>query len=314
MHMKEENRQTVLIVDDSLLICEQIKAALKEEDISLWEAHSGQEAVEQLKRCRPDLILLDVVLPDTDGYELYNHLKDGSPKDSVIIFLTSKSSDEDVVRGFSMGACDYIKKPFVKKELQSRIHAHLAQKKQRDELDRQNRELRDSMEKLNYMAYRDGLTGLYNRRYVVGDLLEDVRCCTAGDVETVFVMADIDDFKLVNDTYGHDAGDMALICIANILEDNCRNHRVVRWGGEEFLMILFRVTLEEAYEISEKVRRQVEQFVIPYGAEGFSCTMTLGLHVFKPQEALEEGISCADKALYHGKRNGKNQSVWYESL
>ena len=109
MHMKEENRQTVLIVDDSLLICEQIKAALKEEDISLWEAHSGQEAVEQLKRCRPDLILLDVVLPDTDGYELYNHLKDGSPKDSVIIFLTSKSSDEDVVRGFSMGACDYIK-------------------------------------------------------------------------------------------------------------------------------------------------------------------------------------------------------------
>ena len=168
MHMKEENRQTVLIVDDSLLICEQIKAALKEEDISLWEAHSGQEAVEQLKRCRPDLILLDVVLPDTDGYELYNHLKDGSPKDSVIIFLTSKSSDEDVVRGFSMGACDYIKKPFVKKELQSRIHAHLAQKKQRDELDRQNRELRDSMEKLNYMAYRDGLTGLYNRRYVVG--------------------------------------------------------------------------------------------------------------------------------------------------
>ena len=213
-----------------------------------------------------------------------------------------------------MGACDYIKKPFVKAELQSRIHAHLLQKKQKDELDRQNRELRNSMEKLNYMAYRDGLTGLYNRRYVVGDLLEDMRSCGKEAVETVFAMVDIDDFKRVNDTYGHDAGDMALVCIANILESNCREHRVVRWGGEEFLIILFNVTVDEAFDICERIRRQVEQFVVPYGKEWFSCTITLGLHVFKPHEALEECISCADKALYYGKRNGKNQGVWFEDL
>ncbi|MFR5011811.1 MAG: GGDEF domain-containing protein [Acutalibacteraceae bacterium] len=107
-------------------------------------------------------------------------------------------------------------------------------------------------------------------------------------------------------------GDMALVCIANILESNCRRHRVVRWGGEEFLLILFNVTKDEAYELSEKVRRQVEQFVIPYGDKGFSCTMTLGLHIFHEQEGLEEGIGCADKALYYGKRHGKNQSVWYK--
>lgn len=310
--MSMDEKQTILIVDDSLLICKQIKTALKEESIIICEAHSGLEAQEQLRQCQPDLILLDVVLPDADGYELYKILQDLDHKNAVIIFLTSRSSDEDVVKGFSMGACDYIKKPFVKKELQSRIRAHLIQKKQRDDLDRQNRELRNNMEKLNYMAYRDGLTGLYNRRYVVGDLMEDMRSCGQDEVKTVFIMADIDDFKQVNDTYGHDAGDMALVCIANILESNCRRHRVVRWGGEEFLLILFNVTKDEAYELSEKVRRQVEQFVIPYGDKGFFCTMTLGLHIFHEQEGLEEGIGCADKALYYGKRHGKNQSVWYK--
>lgn len=307
-----DNRQTIMIVDDSLLICEQIKSALKEEDIIICEAHTGREATERLRQCQPDLILLDVVLPDADGYELYGILKEGNQNNAIIIFLTSKSSDEDVVKGFSMGACDYIKKPFVKKELQSRVHSHLLQKKQKDELDRQNRELRDSMEKLNYMAYRDGLTGLYNRRYVVGDLMEDMRSNGHEEIKTVFVMADIDDFKKVNDTYGHDAGDMALVCIANILETNCRRHRVVRWGGEEFLLILFNVTSDEAFALSDRVRQQVEQFVMPYGSTGFSCTMTLGLHVFR--ENVEESISCADQALYYGKRHGKNQCVWFEDI
>lgn len=312
--MVEDVKQTILIVDDSRLICEQIKSALKEEEVTICEAYDGREAVERLRQCQPDLILLDVVLPDTNGYELYSVLKSESTRDAIIIFLTSKSSDEDVVRGFSIGAGDYIKKPFTKKELQSRIHSHLIQKKQRDELDKQNRELRSSMEKLNYMAYRDGLTGLYNRRYVVGDLMEDIRSSGQSGENTVFIMADIDDFKLINDTYGHDAGDMALVCIANILEVNCRRHRVIRWGGEEFLIILFKVTLEEAYQLSENVRRQVERFVIPNEKGGFSCTMTLGLHIFRDQESMEESINCADKALYYGKRNGKNQSVWYENI
>ena len=118
--MSMDEKQTILIVDDSLLICEQIKTALKEESIIICEAHSGLEAQEQLRQCQPDLILLDVVLPDADGYELYKILQDLDHKNAVIIFLTSRSSDEDVVKGFSMGACDYIKKPFVKKELQSR--------------------------------------------------------------------------------------------------------------------------------------------------------------------------------------------------
>ena len=217
-----------------------------------------------------------------------------------------------MVKGFSKGACDYIKKPFVRGELLSRVHTHLLIKKQKDDLNRQNRELRTNMERLNYMAFRDGLTGLYNRRYVVGDLMDDIRDHNREKTRNVLILADIDDFKKINDTYGHDAGDQALVCIANILEGFCRRHKVVRWGGEEFLIILFDVTEEEAFRISESIREEVEHFPFFYDNTEFTCTLTLGLHTYHELEGIEESISCADKALYKGKRSGKNCSIWYE--
>ena len=260
------------------------------------------------------MILLDVVLPDVEGYDLFSKLKEQDNSNAAIIFLTSKDKDEDVVKGFSIGACDYIKKPFVQGELRSRVNAHLKLKEQQDELARQNKELRSNMEKLNFMAFRDGLTGLYNRRYVVGDLLEEMRSAEPDDKKNVLIMADIDDFKHINDTYGHDAGDMALVCLANILEGICRDHKVIRWGGEEFLIALFDVTVDEAYALSESIRREVEEFKIFHGEQEFSMTITLGLHVYQEEEGIEESIQCADKALYQGKRSGKNRSVWYESI
>lgn len=311
--MDNDKGQIVLAVDDSLLICRQIKMALKEMPVFLCEAHSGEEAVQMVEQYQPDLILLDVVLPDTDGYELFGRLKAADKNDAVIMFLTSKDKDDDVVKGFAMGACDYIKKPFVQGELQSRVAAHLQLKRQKDELNRMNRELISNMEKLNYMAFRDGLTGLYNRRYVVGDLMEDIRNCRKKEMKNVLILADIDDFKKINDTYGHDAGDMTLVCVANILEENCRDHKVVRWGGEEFLIVLFDVTEEEAFRISEKIRRDIESFPIYHGEQPFSCTITLGLHVYQEQLGVEENVNCADQALYCGKRSGKNVSIWYKN-
>lgn len=311
--METIDRQIVLAVDDSLLICQQIKTALaKEAQIFLCEAHSGAEAIDMVKKYQPDLILLDVVLPDADGYDLITKLKEADKNNASIIFLTSKDKDEDVIHGFSKGACDYIKKPFAQGELSSRVRLHLTTKKQKDELDRQNRQLRDSMEKLNYMAFRDGLTGLYNRRYVVGDLVEDIRHPNAK--HNVLILADIDDFKKINDTYGHDAGDMALVCIANIMEATCRDYKVIRWGGEEFLIVLFGVTEQEAYAISEKIRQDVEQFQIFHETGNFSCTLTLGLHKYCDEEGIEESIGYADRALYYGKRHGKNCSVWYDMI
>lgn len=312
--MDNNSTGIVLVVDDSLLICKQIVSALREEPLIIVEAHNGQEAVDMVRQHQPDLILLDVVLPDTDGYTLITSLKAADKNEAAIVYLTSKDKDEDVIRGFSLGACDYIKKPFAKGELKSRVHAHLAIKRQKDELNRQNKELRNNMEKLNYMAFRDGLTGLYNRRYVVGDLIDDMHVHKKEKRENVLILADIDDFKKVNDTYGHDAGDMALVCIANILEGACRDHRVVRWGGEEFLMILFEMSREEAFALSESIREEVAGFTIFCEEQSFTCTLTLGLHVYQEEKGIEECINCADKALYYGKRNGKNRSVWYDEI
>ena len=215
--METERKQIVMVVDDSLMICQQIKAALRDTDIFLCEAHTGAEALDMIEQYQPDLILLDVVLPDTDGYQLFDKLKMRDQNNASIVYLTSKDKDDDVVKGFTLGACDYIKKPFVKGELQSRVVAHLKMKCQKDDLNRMNTELKTTMSKLNELAFKDGLTGLYNRRYVVGDLLDDIKGSRVEEKKNVVILCDIDDFKKVNDTYGHDAGDAALVCIANII-------------------------------------------------------------------------------------------------
>ena len=312
--MKEEDRQTILIVDDSILVCQQIKIFMKDEAINILEAHSGKEAEEVLKEQDPDLILLDVVLPDIEGYELCRKIKEGGWTKASVVFITSKDSDADIVKGFSLGACDYIKKPFGAAELRSRLKAHLEIKRQRDELDKKNHELQDNMEKLNYMAFRDGLTGLYNRRYVKDDLVSEIKRHDPGEVGNYIVMADVDNFKQINDRYGHDAGDKVLICISNIMEDVCRRHKVIRWGGEEFMIVLFSVTKEEAFEISENVRKEVEAFPFFYNGKRYFCSITLGITHYDDSRSVDSNIVRADQALYYGKKHGKNRSIWYEEI
>lgn len=311
--MEAQDKQKVMVVDDSIFICSQIRSVLQE-DTELCEAHSGQEALEVLRQNQPDLILLDIILPDIEGYELCKKIQAEKSQDTVIIFLTSMDSEEDVIKGFSVGACDYIKKPFKAAELKSRVIAHLRLKRQKDELKKMNNELRTNMDKLNYMAFRDGLTGLYNRRYVQDDLVEEIRSHGREDVKNFLVMSDIDNFKKINDTYGHDAGDVALVCVSNIMENACRRHRVIRWGGEEFLVVLFAVTKEEAFETCEQIRRDVQDFKIVHGDAVFSCTITLGICQYRGEGSVEENVVLADKALYWGKHHGKNQCVWYEEI
>lgn len=234
--MDKDGKRTILAVDDSLLICQQIETALRgEKSVVVHTSHTGREALDMMKRCEPDLILLDIILPDMEGYELFERIKELDHNNASIVFITSKDSETDVIRGFSMGACDYIKKPFRPEEMKSRVLAHLDTKKQKDELKLLNEELRATMERLNSMVFRDELTGLYNRHYVVEKLENELHESTRRDA---LIMVDVDDFKQINDTYGHEAGDTVLVCIASIMESICRKHKVVRWGGEEFLIVL----------------------------------------------------------------------------
>lgn len=302
--MLEQKR--VLVVDDSLLICRQVERVFQGEgEILIRQAHTGEAALKEIEKTKPDLILLDVVLPDMEGYDLFSKIGDmGIP----VIFLTSKDRDEDVVKGFAMGACDYIKKPFQPGELKSRVFVHLEERRKQKELEHLNQMIRANMEKLNSMVYRDELTGLYNRRYVMERVLEPL---AAREFHGILVMIDIDDFKTVNDSYGHEAGDTALICIASMMEESFHGHTVVRWGGEEFLIILADEEERAAGKLCEKFRRDVEEFPFSYGDCTFFCTVTLGLAVYCRKKALKENLACADKALYTGKKRGKNQVVCY---
>lgn len=301
-------RQKILAVDDSLLICQQIEKVLKNEEYTVYKSHSAKETLELLEEVDPDLILLDVILPDMEGYELFEKIKEKDKNHAPVIFITSKDSEQDVIRGFELGACDYIKKPFRPEELKSRVKAHLEDKRERDELKILNETLKANMQILNRVAYRDELTGLYNRRFVVEKLAQDLMEPNRQDA---LVMIDVDDFKHVNDCYGHDAGDMVLVCIANIMESVCRRHKVVRWGGEEFLIILMAVIKQECYEVCEEIRKEIQAFPFLQGNTTFYCTVTLGISLYDKEQSFKMNMTHADMALYRGKKTGKNRTVWY---
>lgn len=301
-------RQKILAVDDSLLICQQIEKVLKNEEYTVYKSHSAKETLELLEEVDPDLILLDVILPDMEGYELFEKIKEKDKNHAPVIFITSKDSEQDVIRGFELGACDYIKKTFRPEELKSRVKAHLEDKRERDELKILNETLKANMQILNRVAYRDELTGLYNRRFVVEKLAQDLMEPNRQDA---LVMIDVDDFKHVNDCYGHDAGDMVLVCIANIMESVCRRHKVVRWGGEEFLIILMAVTKQECYEVCEEIRKEIQAFPFLQGNTTFYCTVTLGISLYDKEQSFKMNMTHADMALYRGKKTGKNRTVWY---
>ena len=301
-------RQKILAVDDSLLICQQIEKVLKNEEYTVYKSHSAKETLELLEEVDPDLILLDVILPDMEGYELFEKIKEKDKNHAPVIFITSKDSEQDVIRGFELGACDYIKKPFRPEELKSRVKAHLEDKRERDELKILNETLKANMQILNRVAYRDELTGLYNRRFVVEKLAQDLMEPNRQDAR---VMIDVDDFKHVNDCYGHDAGDMVLVCISNIMESVCRRHKVVRWGGEEFLIILMAVTKQECFEVCEEIRKEIQAFPFLQGNTTFYCTVTLGISLYDKEQSFKMNMTHADMALYRGKKTGKNRTVWY---
>lgn len=302
--------QTVLAVDDSLMICQQIEIALKGKGLELFKAHTGEDALRLVEELKPDLILLDVVLPDMEGYDLFGKIKERDKNRAVVIFITSKDSEQDVIRGFALGAGDYIKKPFRSEELKSRVLSHLERKRQQDELERLNEMLQANMEKLNTMVYRDELTGLYNRHYMADRLADMIE---SDGRKRFFVMADIDDFKKVNDTHGHSAGDATLVCIASIMQAICRDHTAIRWGGEEFLLVLNDLEEEQALAVCEQIRKEVEEFAIFSGDVTFFCTITLGMAKYSQTDGIQAGIKLADEALYQGKMSGKNQVVYLKS-
>lgn len=334
-HVNPHNR-SILIVDDNSLNMQLVNSYLKREGYQSTFSYSGKEALDKVKHTVFDLVLLDVMLPEMDGFEICKRiLAQPEYKEVPIIFLTAKVDKESIAKGFEVGAVDYIRKPFEGTELLARIGTHLELKGYREKLEKINIELnkevlkgmqmqeelqttQDELEKMNRRLYekasKDALTGLFNRRKMT-DLIEYEydRSLRTQQLFSI-IITDIDHFKRVNDNFGHDCGDKVLKEIAGALNSLVRSQdRVARWGGEEFLLLLPDTDIEGALILAEKIRKKIAGTAYYCGEHQLLITLTFGASSFAENKTDKMVIKEADIALYEGKNSGRNRSIPYSA-
>jgi diguanylate cyclase (GGDEF)-like protein len=320
-----DGKFSILIVDDNNQNLQVLADILEGCGYETGFAMNGKQALNYIKHEKPDLILLDVMMPEMDGYAACTNLKKNPEySDIPVIFLTAKVEIEDIVKGFEVGGVDYISKPFNAVELKSRVKTHLELKRSRDEIresynelreaknliDIQHEKLNDIMKKLEILSNTDPLTELFNRRYIIKAMeLEEEKCKTNNSSFTI-VMGDIDFFKSVNDTCGHDCGDTILKDVSKIINSLIRNSDVLaRWGGEEFLIMFTDHNVKNTDIITERIRKEINDHVFISNETKINLTMTFGISEFKKGDSLDDVIKRADNALYEGKRAGRNTVI-----
>jgi diguanylate cyclase (GGDEF)-like protein len=294
----------ILIVDDSKLIAHVAKTMLTKRGHEVVLAQDGKAGLEAAKTEKPDIILLDLIMPIMDGYEVCEHLKaDDTTKEIPIIMVTSKAEATDKVKGLEMGALDYVTKPFDEGELIARVNIHLRLRELYEAVQEQNRQLKE-------MANRDGLTGLYNHRYFHEQLSQDFLRAKRYHESLACILLDIDYFKKFNDTYGHQTGDVVLRALANVIQKATRESDLAaRYGGEEFAVILYHTDGSAAFEAAERLREMVESNEVKDNGNALRVTISVGIATF-PNEKIQDAkdlIEFADQALYKAKDNGRNR-------
>jgi two-component system, cell cycle response regulator len=306
-------QQRILVVDDHPDNVEIIEARLASRGFTVETASNGQEALDRVYENPPHLILLDVMMPLIDGYEVSRRIKNDAKLPFIpIILVTARDSTEDKVEGLDAGAEDYLTKPINFPELEARVRSMLRIKRLQDELDQKNRELEDVNRKLKKLSITDGLTELFNHRHVHELLHEEFeRSRRSGDPIAV-AMLDLDRFKQVNDTYGHPTGDVILFETARILRETAREIDMIgRYGGEEFIAILPGTSEQEAARFADRVRERIESHVFRDDATEVRMTMSAGVasHPEFPVDNPDLLLKRADEALYAAKEGGRNRVV-----
>jgi two-component system, cell cycle response regulator len=295
----------ILVVDDNPDNLEIISTRLRFRGYDVEVAERGEEAITKVHQAEPDLILLDIMMPDMDGYEVARRIRGEQNLPYIpIIVVTARDSTEDKVTGLDAGADDYLTKPINFPELEARVRSMLRIKRLQDQLEEKNRELEQ-------LSIRDGLTGLFNHRHL-HELLSDEyeRSRRTGEPISV-VMFDLDRFKEVNDTHGHQAGDRVLMELADILRESAREiDKLGRYGGEEFMAILPDSDPEAGLTFAERVREMVEnqRFEIQEH-EPLHMTISAGVAAYPDDEVdgPRRLVHFADLALYSAKKNGRNR-------
>lgn len=299
----------VLLVEDDPVQANATKRILQDSGYEVIWSQDGVNAIKTVKMTKPDIILLDVVLPGLDGYEVCRWLKlDESAKGIPVIMLTVKKELADKISGLHIGADDYLPKPYNELELNARIYASLRTKALQDELRMKNKQLEELLGRVEYMAITDALTGLYNRRRFHAVLLKEFERSKRYGTPFSLIMLDIDHFKEVNDDYGHNAGDTVLKEVSNILVKSIREiDTASRFGGEEFMVVLPNTEKENARIVAERMRVGIELHRLQEVDR--MITVSIGVAGLPDPGIANEDklIRCADYALYCAKQNGRNR-------
>lgn len=288
----------VLIIDDSRSLRLLTKLSLEKLNVRVIEAKSAKEAIEILHTSEHyiPLVITDYMMPDMDGMELTMELRQKYSKDKLSIIALSGSEDPKVASDFLRhGANDFIKKPYTHEEFALRINVNL--------------ELIDLFRQSKETASKDFLTGLYNRRFFFESGIAILEKAKRKKLSVAVAMIDIDFFKKINDTYGHDVGDIAIKEVAIILTKHLRSSDLIaRFGGEEFCILLEEISLNEVQVRFEEIRAAFEANVLAALGVNISYTVSIGLY-YGNTGSLEEIVGLSDKALYEAKETGRNKII-----
>jgi two-component system cell cycle response regulator len=293
----------VLVAEDSLVVRTLLRRQLEEYGHRVVEAIDGEDALAKCREHHPDVILLDVEMPKLDGHGVLAALR-SSPElaDIPVVFLTARTTTEDVVEGLRLGAHDYLRKPFEPSELLARVSAAFRVKTLQDQLRQRNSEL-------DAMSRTDALTGLPNRREMQERMTAAASAARRHHQPSAVLMVDIDHFKKVNDTYGHHAGDLVLRAVAGRLSAACRaEDSAGRWGGEEFLVVAPMTSLVGGEKLAEHIRSSIGDSAVPIG-DGSVIAVTASIGVAAGEQPAEVVLAAADAALYAAKSAGRNRVV-----
>ncbi|MEA3290032.1 MAG: diguanylate cyclase [Campylobacterota bacterium] len=288
--------ETILIVDDTKSNIN-ILIELLSDDYDILACRDGQTAIEMAQEDKPDLILLDIMMPEMDGFEVCEKLKeDPTTKEIPIIFITAMSDEDSIEKAYDFGGSDYVTKPFRPKELKARVKREL--------------QVVSLQKELKNLASTDSMTKLYNRRYFSQVSSHIFDLAKRDSQRLSLIMMDIDKFKTINDTYGHAVGDEVIIQTAEILKQHQRKSDIIcRFGGEEFVILLPETDTNGASIVAQKIRQVIESTSIKVDNNiNLNYTMSLGVtQVFLNEDKdIEKALLRADEALYKAKDNGRN--------
>lgn len=306
-----------LVIDDTLTSAMLVGHQLRKMGIEPLMARDGIAGVELFKEHRPDLVLLDVVMPGgLDGYEVAKRIRqlERDGEWTPIIFLTSRTNDEDLERGIAVGGDDYLVKPVSEVVLTAKVRAMQRIAQMRYSLVVLTRRLDEANRELTRISSVDGLTGIANRRQFDEFLMREWGRAQRNGSPLGLLMCDVDFFKQYNDLYGHQAGDECLRAVASVLAYHVRRPTdlVARYGGEEFAVILPDTALAGATRVAESIREAVQALAMPHAAGGESgvVTVSIGVASLAPARELHQLaylVRMADAGLYEAKGSGRNK-------